>query len=590
MARAELGSTGRDHMSTECDLVVRNGTIVDGSGRAPFVGDLAITGDRIVSVGATALRGRQEIDAGGRLITPGFVDIHTHYDGQITWENRLAPSSNHGVTTVVMGNCGVGFAPARPDRESHDLTIKLMEGVEDIPEVVMAEGVPWNWESFPDYLDALSQRQADVDFAAMLPHSPLRVYVMGQRGADLEPPTAADLAEMRRLTQEAIAAGAVGVSTSRNLAHRFRDGRSAPSVNTEEAELMALADGLRDAGRGLFQLIPSTEQGAAEEFALIRRLAERSGRPVTFSLLMVAKSAGSGVDRADWMDFVTGLEDVAAAGLAITGQIHPKPIGVLFGLTASYHPFSLNPSYRAIAGLPLAEKVAAMSDPAFRQQLLAETAEDPNPLFSYLVRQTEHLYPVSTPCDYLPENPRSIRDRALALGIDVRELIYDELLRDGGKAIIRMAGSDGAPKEYDLSSSLFGRPGVILGLGDGGAHYGMICDASYPTFMLTHFGRDAPEAKRLPVEQIVRMLARDTAEAFGFLDRGLLAPGCLADVNVIDLERLMLYAPKIVQDLPGQGGRLTQRADGYDYTIKSGQITYRAGRPTDALPGRLVRG
>ena len=566
-------------MTQAYDLVIRGGLIVDGSGQAPYAGDVAIRGDRIVAVGEAPGAGATEIDAAGMIVTPGFVDVHTHYDGQVTWEQRLSPSSQHGVTTVVMGNCGVGFAPTRST--DHELVIKLMEGVEDIPEVVMADGVPWNWESFPEYLDALAERQADIDFAAQLPHSPLRVYVMGERGANLEPPTPEDLAEMRRLTREAIEAGAVGVSTSRQLAHRFRDGRPAPSTTTEVEELKALALGLRDAGAGVFQLIPSTAKPSPDEWQVIETLNETAGRPVNFSLL-TGETVNGGAQ-----PLLDGLAQAARDGRQIHGQFFPRPIGQLFGLDLSYHPFALNPSYRQIADLPLEEKVARMRDPAFRAQLLSEEPQDPNPFFLWVVQQTQLLFPLGDPPNYAPSPEDSIKSRAAALGVGERELIYDELLRDGGRSILYCPMGNTKGGRFDAARDLFGKPGTVLGLGDGGAHYGMICDAAYPTFMLVEYVRDR---RVLPIETAVRMLARDTAESVGLNDRGLLKPGYKADLNVVDLERLHLYAPRVQRDLPAGGKRLTQRSDGFEATVVSGQVTYRKGRGTGAFPGRLVRG
>ncbi|MFV3075021.1 N-acyl-D-amino-acid deacylase family protein [Niveispirillum fermenti] len=566
-------------MSQHYDLLIRGGTVVDGTGGPAFTGDVAIKGDRIAAVGVVDGTADQVIDAAGMVVTPGFVDVHTHYDGQVTWESRLAPSSDHGVTTVIMGNCGVGFAPVHAGDQQ--MAIKLMEGVEDIPEVVMAEGVPWNWETFPDYLDALSVRRTDIDFAAQLPHSPLRVYVMGKRGADLEPPTGQDLAEMRRLTADAVRAGALGVSTSRQLAHRFRDGRPAPSTQTEVEELKALAAGLKDAGAGVFQLIPNTNNSSDAEFAIIRELAEYSGRPVNFSLLTGDQIAGG------WRGYLDGVTKAAADSLPIHGQYYPRPIGMLFGLDLSYHPFSLNPSYKEIENLPLAEKLAVMRDPAFRARLLAEEPQDPNPFFLWVVQQTHLLFPLGDPPNYNPSPDDSIKARAERLGVGERELMYDELLRQNGRAILYCPMGNTENGRMDAAADLFGLPGTVLGLGDGGAHYGMICDAAFPTFVLTEYVRDQ---KRLTVEKAVSMLARETASTVGLLDRGVLKPGYKADLNVIDMERLALYAPRVKRDLPADGRRLSQKADGYEATIVSGQVTYRNGRATGALPGRLVRG
>ena len=566
-------------MTERYDLVIRGGTIVDGTGAAPYVGDVAICGQRIVAVGEAPGEGVREIDAAGMLVTPGFVDVHTHYDGQVTWEHTLAPSSQHGVTTVVMGNCGVGFAPARSgDRE---LVIKLMEGVEDVPEVVMEHGLPWNWETFPQYLDALERRETDVDFAAQLPHSPLRVYVMGERGANLEPPTPEDLAELRRLTTEAVAAGALGVSTSRQLAHRFRDGRPAPSTQTEVEELKAMALGLRDAGAGVFQLIPSTDKTAAEEFEVIRTLNETSGRPVNFSLLTGDTVKGG------YQTYLDGLAEAARQGREIHGQFFPRPIGFLFGLDLSYHPFSLNPSYREIADLPLDEKVARMRDPTFRERLIAEEPDDPNPFFTWVVKQTQLLFPLGEPPNYAPAPEDSIKNRAAVLGVNDRALLYDELLRDNGRAILYCPTGNTAGGRFDAALDLIGKPGTVFGLGDGGAHYGLICDAAFPTFVLTQYVRDRAV---MPIETAVSMLARETARSVGLDDRGLLKPGYKADLNVIDLAQLHLYAPRVKRDLPGGGRRLTQKSDGFAATIVSGRITYQNGRATGDLPGRLVRG
>ena len=570
-------------MAATFDLVVRGGTVIDGTGADPVVGDVGIRGDRITAVGHGLEAGREEIDASGRLVTPGFVDIHTHYDGQITWENRLAPSSGHGVTTVVMGNCGVGFAPSRS--EHREALIKLMEGVEDIPEVVMAAGVPWNWETFPEYLDTLERRESDIDFAAQLPHSPLRVYVMGQRGADLEPPTEADLAEMRRLTREAVEAGALGVSTSRNLAHRTKAGQYAPSVKTEEAEVLALADGLKDAGRGVYQLVPNFALDPAEQFALILQIGRRSGRPASFTFMQMPEQPDG------WRVFLQGLQDAKNEGLAIRGQVIPRPTGALFGLDLSMHPFSLNPSYQPIAHLPLAEKVAAMRDPGLRRRLLAEKPHDPNGFLRWVVSGHESVYVLGDPPNYHPSAQESMAARARAAGVAPREMIYDALLaRDGKEILFRPLGNATGERLEGAGLDLLASDRTVLGLGDGGAHYGMICDASYPTYFLTYWVRDAGPERRIDLPRAVRMLSRETAETVGLLDRGLLVAGHKADLNVIDFDRLHLYAPEVRYDLPAGGRRIVQRADGYQATVVSGVVTYADGVPTGRLPGRLIRG
>ena len=565
------------------DLIIRGGKIYDGSGGEPFLADIAINGGVIVAVGDVEGSGREEIDASGRIVTPGFVDVHTHYDGQITWENRLAPSSDHGVTTVVMGNCGVGFAPSRP--EHRQLMIKLMEGVEDIPEVVMAEGVPFNWETFPEYLDALEQRESDIDFAAQLPHSPLRVYVMGERGANLEPPTQEDLAEMRRLTAEAIEAGALGVTTSRSYAHQFRDGRPAPSVKSEDQEVLALAQGLRDAGKGVFQMVPSYDVTAAERMDLLDDIARTSGRPVSFTFMQTPVGEG------DWQEMVSRLERSKEQGLEVRGQIIPRPTGALLGLELSMHPFSFNPSFREIEHLPLEEKVERMRDPAFRKKLIAEEPTDPQAFFVYVISDLDSMFVLGNPPNYNPRSDESIGARARAMGVDPRELIYDALLqRDGREVLYRPLGNSEGDKFESSGRNLVRNDRTFPALGDGGAHYSMICDAAYTTYFLTYWVRDARDDKKIELPYAVRKLTYEPSYAVGLHDRGLIRPGYKADLNVIDMERLHLYAPHVVYNLPTGGRRLQQRADGYDATIVSGVVTYRNGRSTGALPGRLVRG
>jgi len=568
---------------TEFDVVLRGGEIFDGTGGEPYIADVAVQDGRIVSVGEVSGTGKEEIDARGCIVTPGFVDIHTHYDGQITWENRLAPSSGHGVTTVVMGNCGVGFAPVRPT--DHELVVKLMEGVEDIPDVVMTAGVPWNWETFPDYLDALEQRESDIDFAAQLPHSPLRVYVMGERGANLEPPTDADLAEMRRLTAEAVRAGALGVSTSRNYAHRFKDGRLAPSVPTEDEEILALAAGLRDAGAGVFQLLPNHDVPVKKRFALIEELARTSGRPVSFTFMQSPDEGDA------WRETLKGLDRANAEGLEIRGQVIGRPTASMLGLELSFHPFALHPSFRPLANLPLAEKVAAMRDPELRRKLLAEEPADPNPFFLFLISETEMLFRLGDPPNYHPDPETSMGAIARASGRGVMEVIYDVLLeREGREILYRPLGNTAGYRFQSSGRNLVPNDHTVVALGDGGAHYSSICDAAYTTYFLTYWSRDAEADRKVDLPVAIRKLALDPAKAVGLCDRGLIKEGYKADLNVIDLDRLHLHAPVPIYDLPAGGRRLSQRADGYVATIVSGKVTYKDGEPTGALPGRLVRG
>ena len=570
-------------MSSQPDLVIRGGLVVDGTGGEPFRADVAISGGVIAQVGGHVPPGAEEVDASGMIVTPGFVDVHTHYDGQVTWENRLKPSSNHGVTTVVMGNCGVGFAPIRPHQRQ--MAIKLMEGVEDVPEVVMAEGLPWNWETFPEYLDALEQRHADIDFAAQLPHSPLRVYVMGDRGVNLEPPTAEDLAEMRRLTAEAIRAGALGVTTSRMIVHRFRDGRLAPSVPSPEEEVLALAAGLRDAGTGVFQLLPNFAIDTAQITALNRKLAQTSGRPLSFTL-------GQNPDRPSaWREILDDIADANAHGMHIRAQVLPRPTGIMLGLDLSLHPFAFNPSYRPLENLPLAEKVAAMRDPALRARIIAEEADDPHPFFVSLISDKAMMFVLGDPPNYNPLPEDSLEARAAREGRPLREVIYDALLeRDGHEILYRPIGGMIGERFHGPVDDLVKADNTIIALGDGGAHYAMICDAAYTTYMLSYWVKDAPAGRRLELPRLIQQLARDPAVTVGLEDRGLIAPGYKADINVIDMERIHLHAPSTAHDLPTGARRLEQRADGYVATIVSGKVVYREGEATGVLPGRLVRG
>ncbi len=570
-------------MPDNTSLVIRGGMIYDGTGGAPFIGDIAVQDGKIASIGTDIGPGDQEIDARGCIVTPGFVDIHTHYDGQVTWEHRLKPSSSHGITTVVMGNCGVGFAPIRQDQR--DLAIKLMEGVEDVPEVVMVEGLPWNWETFPEYLDALEQRHTDIDFATQIPHSPLRVYVMGERGANLEAPTADELAMMRQLTAEAVKAGALGVSTSRHIVHRFRDGRLAPSVATEEDEVLALAAGLRDAGAGVFQLLPSYEIDSPSQALLHRKIAQTSGRPVSFTF------GQSPTEPDGWVFMLRELEDAARDGLTIRGQVLPRPSAVMMGLDLTLNPFSLNPSYKAIADLPLAEKVEIMRDPAFRARLMSEQPDDPNPFFKFLISETEKLFELGDPPVYNPDEQDSLAARARREGRPVADVIYDSLLnRDGKELLYRPMGGTTGPRFHGPVEDLVPHPHTIIALGDGGAHYSMICDAAYTTYMLTYWVRNAEPGRALALPGLIKQLSHDPAAAVGLEDRGLLQPGYKADINIIDMNRIHLHAPLPKRDLPAGARRLEQKAEGYVATIVSGQIVYREGEPTGALPGRLVRG
>jgi N-acyl-D-aspartate/D-glutamate deacylase len=565
----------------EHDLVIRGGTIVDGGGGAPYVGDVAIDGDRIVHVGPSAARGREEIDARGRLVTPGFVDIHTHYDGQVTWDDRLQPSSWHGVTTVVMGNCGVGFAPCRD--EDRDRLVRLMEGVEDIPFPVLTEGLPWNWRSFPDYLDALAARRTDVDFAAQLPHAALRVHVMGERGANRDPATDADIAAMAALARQAVEAGALGFTTSRTLNHRTSDGQPTPTLTAAEDELLGIAMGLRDAGRGVLQFVSDFPDPHAE-FAMLRRLVERSGRPLSFSLVQADRAPDS------WKLLLGLLEDATAAGLPMRAQVCGRPVGIMLGLELTLNPFSFHPSFRAMARAPLADKVAALRDPDFRTRLLAEEPSGENPMARSTLTNFARMWMIDSPPDYEQTPDRTVAAEAARSGVSPAEFALDHLLGGDGRNMIYLPFLNYSNDSLEPALAMMRHKDTVLGLSDGGAHVGTICDGSFPTSMLVHWARDRIRGERLPVEWVVKAQAADTAAAVGLVDRGRLARGLKADVNVIDHDRLTLHAPEVSYDLPAGGRRLVQRADGYDATIVSGAVTYRRGEATGALPGRLVRG
>ena len=565
------------------DLILRGGTVHDGLGSPARVADVAVKDGRIAAIGAVSGSATEAIDARGLLVTPGFVDVHTHYDGQATWSQRLQPSSGHGVTSVVMGNCGVGFAPCRP--AERQLLVQVMEGVEDVPEVVMAEGLPWNWETFPDYLDALGARQFDVDVAAQLPHSALRVYVMGARAATQQPPTADDLAAMRRLTAEAVRAGALGVSTSRNLMHRTKAGALAPSLFSDEDELGALADGLKDAGAGVFQIIPAPMGDALDEFALMSRLAERSGRPLSYSLLQMPTGK-----REAWRQSLDALARAHADGLAMRAQVAPRPVGMFYGLDLSFHPFAFHPSYKAIAHLPLAERVARMRQPELRARLLAEQAEDTNPVNLKTVKSFQYSYAWGHEADYEPDLARRLDHLADAAGQSIEAYSYDLLLADEGRALFYQPGANYRDGNLDAVRAMLGHPQAVVGLADGGAHYGMICDASFPTSYLARWARDAAPDQRIPLPQAVAALTSVPAALAGLADRGRLVVGAKADINLIDLDRLKVHVPTVVHDLPAGGRRMHQRASGYVATVVAGTVTYRDGEPTGALPGRLVRG
>lgn len=563
------------------DLIIRGGTIIDGTGAEGFDGDVAVSGGVITAVGKVSGRGIEEIDARGQIVTPGFVDLHTHYDGQVAWGEAISPSSLHGVTSVVMGNCGVGFAPCKP--EDHDRLIRLMEGVEDIPFPVLAEGLPWAWESFPDYLDFLSGRRFDTDVCAQLPHAALRVFVMGDRGANREDASAEDIAAMKQLAKEAMLAGAMGFSTSRTLNHRTSDGQPTPTLTASQEELTGIAMGLAEAGRGVLQFV-SDFNDPQKEAAMLRRLVEVSGRPLSVSL------AQSDVAPEGWRLLLGAIETAAAEGLPIRAQVAPRPVGVLLGLDLTLNPFSAHAVYREIADLPLTERVHRLRDPGFRARLLADEPQTDNPFVKSMLRNFGKIFQLSDPVNYEPGPERTLEAIAAARGVSPEEVALDLMLERDGGGMLYLPFLNYAQGTLDPILEMMESPATLPGLSDGGAHVGMICDGSFTTTMLTHWVRDRARGRRLTVETIVNRQARRTAEWIGLWDRGLIAPGYRADLNVIDLTNLKLHLPDVIRDLPAGGRRLMQRASGYTATILKGEITHRDGDPTGAKPGRLIHG
>jgi len=567
------------------DLVIRNGTIVDGTGAAAFSGDVAIDAGVITEVGAVTGQGREEIDATGRLVTPGFVDVHTHYDGQVTWDPTLAPSSWHGVTTIVMGNCGVGFAPVRPDR--HAWLIGLMEGVEDIPGTALAEGIRWGWETFPEFLDVLDDQPLMIDVGTQVPHGAVRGYVMGDRGARNEPATPDDIAAMARIAREGIDAGALGVSTSRTIAHRAIDGEPVPGTYAAEDELFALGRALADADTGVFELAPAGVMGedlAAPEREMdwMVRLAEETGRPVTFAMTQ------HDLEPDQWRKMLDLVGEVYDRGIPIRPQVAGRPVGLLLGLQ-TFHALRDRPSYQALGDLPLDELVERLRDPGLRARILGESpAADPR--MSFVGLGLDRTFRLGDPPDYEPEASESIAAHAQRSGVDPWELYYDLLLEDDGRQLLLRPLLGYANFTQDPIREMVMHPATALGLGDGGAHVGAICDASIETYMLTHWVRDRSRGEKIPLELAVRKMSSDTAALYGLHDRGVLAVGKKGDVNVIDLPRLTLRRPAMHHDLPAGASRLLQTAEGYTATVVSGQVVMRDGVETGARPGALLRG
>jgi len=560
------------------DLVIRGGTVVDGTGAAPIAADVAIKDGLIVQVGAVAERGTEEIDATGRLVTPGFVDIHTHYDAQAVWDPHLTPSAQNGVTTVVMGNCGVGFAPCKA--EDRDRLVELMEGVEDIPGAVMNEGLQWEWETFGEYLDALDRRPRDVDVCALLPHAAVRVYVMGERALALENATPDDIAQMRDIAREAMQAGAFGFSTSRTISHKTLKGDHTPTMKAQEEELMGIALGMKDAGSGMMEIVSEWSPDPDAEFAMVRRITETSGRPTVFTLTQRHARPEA------WRTLLAHADKAAADGVPIRPVFGPRGTGALMGLSGSQNPFSGTRTYQTIADLPLAERVARMRDPEVRAKILREDPAEFNkfPLFHRL--NWDKMFHFGDPPNYQPRAEDSFAAIAALQGRTPQDVAYDALLEKDGTDFIYTTIGSYAYYDFRMPEQLLTNRNCIMGLGDGGAHVAFILDAGFQTFLLTHYGRDE---RKFPVQELVRRLTSDTAAAAGLHDRGILRPGMKADVNIIDWDRLGAGKPYIVHDLPAGGKRLLQDVYGYEATIVSGQVTWRGGVATGSLPGKLVR-
>jgi len=574
-------------MNAAYDLVIRNGTLADGSGEELQTADVAISGDRIVAVGRVSGAGREELDASSLLVTPGFVDVHTHYDGQVTWDKQLAPSCWHGVTTVVMGNCGVGFAPVRPGAER--TLIELMEGVEDIPGGALSEGIEWEWESFPEYLDALARRRWTMDIGTHVPHAAVRAYVLGDR-ATADRVTGDELAQMADIVRAGMKAGALGVSTSRILAHRTSRGEIVPGTFANQEELEALAGVLAELGTGVFEVVPRGMDGddsaeAHAEIGWMGEVAAKTGRPMVFSVVQTHTE----LDR--WRVLLDECEKLRGRGVPIYPQISNRPTGILFGLQSPQTPFSTRPSYRAIADLPLAERVQRLRDPEIRARILAEpNGQYDHPLSSFVYTNFCNMLPVKEPVNWEPTPADTIAALAAGEGRSAEEYCYDFLLGGDGRNLVMFPFTNYFRFTLDDVHAMLTHPASVYGLGDGGAHCGIACDASGQTFMLTYWVRDRAKGPRIPIEKAVRMMTRDTAELYGLRDRGRLAPGLRADINVIDLANLKLELPETVFDLPTGARRLMQKAKGYVATIVNGEVTLRHDRPTGALPGRLIRG
>jgi N-acyl-D-amino-acid deacylase len=569
------------------DLVIRNGRIVDGTGNHSYTGDVAVDDGRIAAVGGKAGPGRREIHADGQLITPGWVDIHTHYDGQATWDPYLTPSSWHGATTVVMGNCGVGFAPADPGR--HQWLIELMEGVEDIPGSALAEGIEWNWETFPEYLDALAAMPRAIDIGTQVPHGAVRAYVMGERGAQNEDATPEDIAKMSAIVEEGLNAGALGFSSSRTMLHRSLNGEPVPGTFAGHEELIGIGRALGRAGHGVFEIASDFGIGGmkgrfSDDIAWMKALSKETGRPVSFALGQSARSPN------EWREILSLTRQAVADGANIRAQVAARPAGMLFGFESSFHPFLGHPTFIQLLDLSLADRAAALRRPDIRAALLGEQTTFRGKFNASVVKDYERMFPLGEAPHYEPTPNESVAAIAQRESRDPAEVLFDCMCELDGRGLIYFPLLNYADFDFEVIREQLLDPNALLSLSDGGAHCGLICDVSTSTYLLSYWTRDRERGARIPLEAAVKMQTSETARTYGLLDRGLLRPGLRADINIIDYERLAIDAPRIVYDLPAGGRRLIQKAEGYSATIVGGTPIFEHGDATGELPGALIRG